>query len=363
MHTKVSSDIRMNLLAIGYDAGGNFEKDGNRGTSHLMEHLMCKTFDDQLSKMKRLGIDYNAFTSDKRVVFHFSGLEESIEEMGQLFFDRITKQEVLWDKESFENEKRTVLQEYGDAFNSQVGGFIQNVIRKHYGSAGAIGIREDIENFTYEDSLECAKFYKTPRFVCEVGKSVVTPAEFAEELTQFSYKFGEKSLEEEPNVPKEGKTAVGLLGTKPMTDANHAKLSLIIECITGGIESPLYKEIREDRGLSYFSAGTSFNVGLNEVPVFLASTTNDKAEEVGDVYREFFDRNLSDIVSEERFDVCKSSILVDEKKAERLPHSGAMATIVKGNNPFEGIAELTYEDAIETFSDLFSNDNLMPISY
>jgi predicted Zn-dependent peptidase len=363
MHIKVPSNIEMNLLALVYDAGGNLEKEGERGTSHLMEHLMCKTFDDQLSKIKRLGIDYNAYTSNNRVVFYFSGLEESIAEMGQLLYDRITGQEVLWKEEEFNIEKKTVLQEYGDAFNDQIGGFMENVGRKYYGSAGAIGVRKDVEDFSYENSLKRAVQFKTPNFICEVGKSVITPGSFSKARDLIAHKFGVNPIEEEPNVPKEDKTAVGLIGNDPIPDEHCAKVSLIIRCITDGLESPLYKEIREDRGLSYFSHGGLSDVGMAVAPMFLASTDNDNADVLANVYKDFFDKKLSDIISEERFNICKESTMINKRIAEILPHQGAMSTIVGYHNPFKGIAEMSYGEAMELFSQYFTNEKLHAISY
>lgn len=53
----ISSNIGMAFLGIRYSLGSDFEVDGQRGTHHLMEQLMCKSFDYMLPKMKRLGIE------------------------------------------------------------------------------------------------------------------------------------------------------------------------------------------------------------------------------------------------------------------------------------------------------------------
>ena len=58
----IPSTIGLSLLAIVYPLGSDYESDGRRGTHHLMEHLICKSFDHMLPQLKRLGINYNAYT-------------------------------------------------------------------------------------------------------------------------------------------------------------------------------------------------------------------------------------------------------------------------------------------------------------
>lgn len=57
------SNIKMTNLTIVYNMGGLFDQEGQHGISHLMEHLVCKTFKDEYSELQKYNIDWNAITS------------------------------------------------------------------------------------------------------------------------------------------------------------------------------------------------------------------------------------------------------------------------------------------------------------
>ena len=68
-YNHVKSDIGMGFFGISFDAGGIWEGEGvdpdlPRGTSHLMEHLMCKTYEDLYPEMRAVDVQDNAYTSD-----------------------------------------------------------------------------------------------------------------------------------------------------------------------------------------------------------------------------------------------------------------------------------------------------------
>jgi predicted Zn-dependent peptidase len=355
----------MNLMAVEYARGGSFETPGTRGISHLMEHLMCKTFDTRREYLKSLGVDYNAYTDNNQVVFWWSGLDTSIREVSQEMFECLTKQKTLWTEEAFNNEKKTVLQEYGDTFNDQYEGFFENLMRKHYGYCDPIGYREDIEKFSYADSLEyAATHFLCPRLLCEVGESFVGNVETSayQMVPQFRLQYMENSGLELETVPREDKTFVGLMG-KPIPVDKAAKIDFIISCITGGLESPLYLEIREKRGLSYFSSGFTNKVGDSMVPFFCASTGNERANELAKVYEDFFSQSAVDYFTEERFNACHKNLMIKKTMAEILPHSGAKITVIGEHNPFTDMETFTYTEGLTLTSSYFSPENLQPVQY
>lgn len=362
-HHVVPSSIGMNLLGLAYNHGGAWETVGTRGISHLMEHLMCKTSDDLREELRGLGIEHNAYTSDNQVVFWFSGLNDCLLEMSQTLYDRITKQTILWDKESFENEKKTVLQEYADTFNGQFEGFYYNLMRKHYKYGGAIGYRTDIVDFTYEDSIEYAKKFITPRLVCEVGESYVSNASTGNHrvLPSSLTIFGSYD-EELEHTPKEDKTSVAVIGTKPFSYTESNIANFIISILTGGLEAPLYQEIREKRGLSYFSSGWTTQIGDKVVPFFGAVTTNDNVEELVKIYTEFFSTDMRQHITESRFEACLKNMKVKKRTAEILPHAGSKATVLGDQDPFDGMENYTYEEVIKTANTLFNLTTLKVVT-
>jgi predicted Zn-dependent peptidase len=363
MYTFVASPIPMSFLGIAYPYGGATEIEGSRGISHLMEHLMCKTFDNLLLAFKLNGISYNASTSDNQTIFYFSGIEANLNKFKDVLLKRLLKQDILWTQEAFEQEKLTVLQEYGDCFNNQTQGAYYNLLRKHYGYTGAIGFRTDIENFSYVNSIRYASGYRTPYKVCEVAQKPILAENWqsiqASAPRTFSF-TADSTLELEP-IPRDKKTFVGMLGSSSFNLADAVKLRTIIECLTDGLESPLYQEIREKRGLSYFSSGFLSIFGANTIPVFYASTNNDRVKELQEVYQQFFS-DVSRYVTPQRFEACKTQSLIDKQKAELMPWTSAMDTVLAYVDPYAGLEDLTFDEAIE-FSKKLNLGSLEPVSY
>ena len=376
----IPNKIEMGLFGVSYrQLGGFFEKPGTRGTNHLMEHLMCKPFDHMREQLKGLGIDHNAYTADNSVVFYFSGLTESLKEVCEELYEKITRAtNVPWTKEAFEMEKATVLQEYGDNFNSQESGFYYNLLRTHYNYCGAIGYKSDIEAFTYEQSLERAWNFTIPNIICQVGEEFVKIEKYKSTgmgdgsvsddpilyaaVNPPQIKFDTYSLELE-SVPKEDKTVVGMLGHTPTNVSDTQVMGFIINCINGGLESPLYDEIREKRGLSYYSAGEAIYVGERCLPLFFSSTTEDNVVTLEKVYDDFFDKDGKDVISQDRFNTCKKHYAIKQKMADILPHSGAKTTILGDLNPFDGVSEFTYDMVVDKYNSLMRLENYIPVKY
>lgn len=365
MHTFIKSDNKMGFVGLGYQLGASYEPDGMHGISHLLEHLACKPFDQHLPALKRLSITDNAYTSDNKVVFWFSGRERTLLEILPDVFDRLLSVSPIWDEEAFNNEKETVLQEYMDVFNNQESGFYENILRRHYGYYSAIGLKKDIENFTYSQSVALAKsVIPRPSYLAQVGSHKIMNIDlFSDMKTIKLLQFKEEGHGlPEDSYPKSDKTVVGLLGTKPLYVPSSATLAnFIMACLNDGLESPMYQEIREHRGLSYFSLGDFTIVGAMAIPIFFATTTNEKAEELKDVYSKFFSGDLTRHITKDRFRDCKEYFLGRKEISFLLPHSGAGPAALKDYDKFEGIENLTYNMVLDGLIDMFNRDSFMPV--
>ena len=361
-YINVPSNIGISLLGLVYPLGSDFETKGYYGTHHLMEHLMCKSFDHLRPKLKRLGIGYNAYTSNSRIVFHFAGLDEKLEIVSQELYDLITSGKHTWSEEEFDNEKKTVIQEYEDAFNDQIGGTLSNIIRKHYNCFEPIGLRTDIERFSYEESLQFRKQFNSPDIICQVGKTIISGKD--KENIKIKIPNPTFDIYDVPQeiVPKEGKTIVGLLNKNTISKNDKNKLDIIINCLTGGLESPLYQEIREKRGLSYASHGWINEFFDTGAIAFLSVTSNKNTNKLIKVYKDFFSGDLGRHISKERFDDCYSQSIIKKIMCERLPHDGARTTVLE-DSPFEGLDEFNYEEALSLLDKNFKFDYFQEIKY
>ena len=359
--TFIQSGIGMGFYGLGYHFGSSSERPGSRGTSHLMEHLICKTFDDLLATITRNGIDYNAYTADDRVVFWFQGLNESLQAVLPLLETRILGLSPLWTPEQFENEKKTVLQEYADNFNDPVFGCYSNLLRQHYEDFGPIGEKKDLLAFTYEESLNAGQAFKTPNQIVQVGATPFTGLTVPGELplrVPRQLIFSQDHHTPLEVVPSEDKTVVCLMGNHPVDSSLMAKISLTQDCLNNGLESPLYQEIREKRGLSYFSYGFMETIGRDTFPVFFSCTTNDRVQELVDVYQTFFQKEFKDLVTRERFNDCQMDLKISQKKKKVLPHSGWGPELLKAHDRYAGAVDMSFDEAIALAGEYFTLDKL-----
>jgi predicted Zn-dependent peptidase len=348
----VPSDIGLDLLGFYYALGSDFEVEGSYGTNHVMEHLICKSFDDLLPKMKRLGIDYDASTGPDRMSFYFGGLSENLAILAQELYDRITQGSFTWNREAFETERKTVIQEYDDSYNNQLHGAYQNWMRKHYNYFGPIGKREDILSLTYEESLQRREDFHRPILVCQVGKQTIQPDIQQKEVVfvPTAKRFGSYKTPLE-KTPK-GQDIVGLLSNNTIPKSDINRVGLVLSCLNNGIESPLVQEIRDKRGLSYGSFGWIYDIMGSGVMILCAETSKKNKKALREVYREFFSGDLTRHLSRERFNDCWNEQRWARLKGERLPHMGAITTILQ-NNPYEGLEDFTYEKALRLLTQYF----------
>ena len=353
MHKKIDSTLGMSYFGVVFNAGGVWEEKGRRGCSHLMEHLMCKTYEHLYPKMRRLDVADNAMTSDNKVVFYASGLDECVAQVSQDMLDGLTEQTKLWSKEQFDTEKKIVLQEYGDCFNYQLYGALENAMRINYGFYSAIGLREDIENFTYEDSLVMAKeVFSKPRMIVTVGDhSVSYKGEFRFSIPKQFASHGKYDVEQEV-VPKEDQTVVALIHNDPLNIKQATTYNLLRDCLALGLESPLYQEIREKRGLAYAVYFFESVINNDIVPIVAAQTANENAKELSDSFENFFCTSMSDLISVERFNDCRDGLLYRKRKVEILPYKGVLQTEIADYNPFEGLEDVSREDVLSLGEEL-----------
>ena len=78
MFKNIKSKTDLSYLYLVYNTSSSLEKEGYRGISHLVEHVMCEKLKEHEDEMSSDGINFNAYTSSNRVVFHMDGLERKM---------------------------------------------------------------------------------------------------------------------------------------------------------------------------------------------------------------------------------------------------------------------------------------------
>lgn len=343
-------------LYIVFDAGSTYETEGQYGCHHLMEHLLCQTFKDQYDTLQKYNIDFNAYTSEEHVVVHFTGMEKYFtHDMKKLLIDRIVNRfNDYVTEESFENEKKTVYQEYLDTFNDPTGGAFTNILRKNFGTYSVIGKGEDILNFTLADAKKLFKDLFKPVRIVEVGPTKT-------EGVKVKYKADSKTATREPAklkwkknhklelqaIPEGEKNAVFAMCKKTISRADYPYVAIGLSMLTGGLNSPLYKEIREKRGLSYFSSG-SIERNVNQGVLFLNSATDkDHVNDLVKVYETVF-KNIKKYLLKKDYnnEIDSITIMREERKLLRFANCGDLVN--KGSMMIpRNLKKITYDKIVE----------------
>ena len=315
------------LYVVFANRGGIYDEPGRYGISHLMEHLVIKSTDCMRDRLQENGIAINAFTAPEMVVFHMTGLSSRITMFAKEFVERLLGGVDGITEDAFVNERSTVLQEYGDYFGDPVSCTIGNCFRKMYGSYHCIGRRVDIDSFTFEDfKKEYEAHYLTPTAMFHVGQTginlpgIETTETLPEAFNPLVYAEDRKiELEEQPVVDR----ATVCCCTKDAVRAEEATAAKIaVDMLTAGLNSPLYQEIREKRGLSYFQGGAEFAARDEMHVMFFAPTEKARVSELIAVYDDVFS-NLDKHMTEERFQICLNRAQVQVEKQRILLYEHA----------------------------------------
>lgn len=376
MIINIQNDIKLSSFYVVFDGSTMNEKPGWYGISHLMEHLICKSFKHLFDDFQRYGISWNAYTSSSDVVFYMTGLQDYINAYKYTFLDFIINYEPT--EEELENEKKIVLEEYKDNFNYQSYSHYYNLHRKLFGYYNPIGLRSDIENFTIEDCREYQNlYYRKPTKIVNVGKGLrsnfkLTGLELTEEKVYlpFSYKsfnnndfYKIKDESDILNIPNdkiplelinEFKSKSTILNLSPIITENFTSVNFVCSMLSSGLNSPLYQEVREKLGLVYYiqcdiDKLNNFSALIN----ITTETSNENVEIVQDTIGNVL-RNKETFLTQERFDVVKDNILVKLQKNNILRHENVAKFINPESWNIENIIhKITLDDVYQIMDKYF----------
>jgi predicted Zn-dependent peptidase len=251
MFINLKSQSDFSGFYVVFDGSTNLEAEGTRGASHLVEHLICRSFKDLRDEFLRHAIDWNATTTVNNVVFYFTGLESSLKKFRGKIMDRIYGFDI--EKADFETERKIVMEEYGDTFSKQHTRHMLNLYRRRLNSYLPIGSRQDLEGLRWLDLLGFyEKNFMMPSKVINVSRS----AKFQDSGIKFSspdvasqYVVADYGATIESPAKKSDKRSVIILSQLQTEDLDKARILALV--LGKSLESPLYQEIREKRALCY----------------------------------------------------------------------------------------------------------------
>jgi predicted Zn-dependent peptidase len=354
--------LKMTGLYITYNRGGLYDVDGEYGTSHLMEHLICKTFKDEYSTLTKFNIEWNAYTSNEFVVVHFTGMDKYFTPEIKTLLVKKLLGGINIPREEFETEKKVVLREYTDSFNDPE--TMANLIREKYNFYGVIGRKKDIEKFSFEDMKHhYSLYYSKPSNIIEIGPTK-TDFSFVEfdntpsvKVRKLKYSDKNKNVEYEV-LPENNKTTLRYLSKKMVSKSDYPALVTALIMLSSGLESPMYKRIREEKGLCYGLFGNTLPLVNEAALIFGATTDNEYKDTLNNEFEYFFD-DVKKHLTQERFNDVIQSFMINDEENKIFRYDSVSDIIRKGYVMIgKSYKKLTLDKVKDIAAKYINNDNL-----
>lgn len=318
MIINLPSQTELSGFYIIYEGSTNLEKPGWYGLSHATEHLITKPLDDYMEELDRDGVEWNFYTSDNEIVGYMTGLDEKVNKWKYKFVELLSEFKIT--KEQFENERKIVLEEYFDSFNSQSECHMLNLSRKLFNDYGPIGSSKDLESLKFIDIINFWELqYLKPSKIINVSKNSPFKSNDIDFSNPFksdrNLEFGNHKVDLELNNDFKDKTSISILS--PIINEDFAYVHFINAMLSLGLKSPLYSEVREKEGLVYYINCYQSRVNKQGINTISTQTSNKNADRVIECVKDVI-TNPKKYLTKERFDLVKDYYKVRMQKDEIL---------------------------------------------
>lgn len=389
--TKLPS--RLASLWVAFDAGARSESsDGetfNPGIAHMLEHSIFKGTAKRTAKeinreIASLGGSVNAHTAYEEVSYFVTVPVDNIEKVTEIMSDIIFNS--TFPEDEFQREREVVKEEEistNDGVDSHIYRTFSENFYSNYLANPIIGTQESISNFTRD---EVAKFYnskvKRENAVVSLASSQ-TKKEAAEMLARhFGKQNGKISRSSSwknttykearlVNTQKEGIEHSYVWIAYPNESANgksNPTQSVLKTILSGGMDSRLFEEVRENRGLVYGISSSSLNYQGGGCYLIDFSTRDKNVEEAIDAISSELKKISTEYVSDEELQRAKNKYRASYysmmESSLSIASSTALRTLfddVPTEKVIESINSMTKESIIEEAAKLFSEDKVLKI--
>ena len=247
----------VSYFEITFNGSSGIEPEGYAGITHLIEHCMCEGIKPYEKKYKNYALTWNAETGKHSMKFYIHGLSKYVNKVKNEYTNAILNYNIPQD--IFERERNIVITEYMQNYSDQCSCFISNFNRKHFNSCGPIGYIEDLRNLTYKKFIEYKnKFYSKPSYIGYIHSSKSKDLQLSDlnlniefnniKKYQESVQFGNFDKYPMESYSDFNAQRIILLNNILFNDKellNNCYAKIFNSCISGGLSSPLYKELRE----------------------------------------------------------------------------------------------------------------------
>jgi len=354
--TNLKSQTLLSGFYVIYKGSTNLETKGNYGISHLTEHLMTKSLEWMMDDFDKFSISWNAYTTNDHICFYMTGLDEYVNNFKYDFIDSLSNFNIS--QKEFDNEKKVVLEEFKDVYNSQSQSHQLNLMRKLFDYYNPIGLREDLEKLTLKDVKDFMKLqYTKPHQIINVSKNNDFKAkiDFEIKIPEKTLYYGDYNNTLELENDYKGKSSI--INISQMIREDFPYIKFATSMLGTGLKSPLYQEIREKRGLVYFVRCYLSSETNDSGLIFIESeTSNDNVIEFQDTVKMVLD-NPSKYMTKERFEIVKQSFEIQLRKNEINRYSSIGKYITPVEWQVEPILKsITLDNVMEVYDKYFNFD-------
>lgn len=368
--------------------GSKYENDENNGLSHLAEHLLLNSENENNPAFKKImervsqeGVIYNAATTKDYTCFHFTGLERALD-ICLAALAQVAKGNRDFDINFFENEKKVVLQE-ATGFYSSFQQIKERTSQALWGNTGTgriiMGNMKNIMEAGREQITEII----SNAYVPENSELVVVGNIVYEKvLSQVDELFSdwadakcmveEEAVESTPGVylnQGSGVSAVLSVGFRGpayhMT--NRPAVDMLVRILgNSGLQSRLVQEIRMKRGLSYNLGGFSSFYENRGTIGFMVVCDKNQVNEIMKIMIEILQTARSNGFMEEEIErekrIMETSLLLSvDNITEHLRYIGKCSTMKHDffvENEIRNIRNLQKEDVDKAAETLIQEEGM-----
>ena len=385
--TKSVSHAKSVSLGIWVDAGSRDELEKERGTFHLIEHMIFKgtrlRSAMQIAKdLDAIGGFSNAFTTKEQTCFHARALHKHLEFLTEIFSDIFTNS--VFAEEDLDLEKSVVLQEISMMEDTH-DEYVQILHDQSFWSGEPLGrpilgTKETVDTITRSQILDYLSRFYSPERVIIAAAGMVDHEVFVSYFRPFFEPLQNKhnGLVARPIplvtpgvsfYPKELEQVHLCFGAQSSSLSGEERFAeAVFNTILGGnMSSRLFQEIREKRGLAYsvYSYQSAYT-DTGAIKIYVATdkeAVNEVLELIGSLIRKIqkVDLSSNDIAAAK--DCLSGGILLAVESMNSL-----MIQLAKNEAIFgryipqeELIAELekvTLDEVVDASRRVFSADNV-----
>ena len=338
------SAVRSAAVGIWVGVGSRFERTGEEGSAHFIEHMLFKgtsgsTAAQLAGRMDAIGGQINAFTTRESTCFYARVLDTHLREasaiLSEMFFDS------LFDENEVANERGVVLEEIDMCLDTPEDLVVEQLLTRAFpGALGrpVLGKPASLRKMNGE-SLRAFKQreYTPDRVMISLCGSFTD-----QDLSYLQQRFSAISPTAN-RAPRKTAYRPAHVFRRRSTEQNHFCLmwpglpdgsphrfawQVMSMILGGGMSSRLFQKVREENGLCY-SIG-SFSSSFAETGMFGISTAvgRDTEEKALALIRQEIDRFLLDGIREDELsrarELIKSSIILSlESSSSRMHRLGS----------------------------------------